>query len=144
MKKTQIGWMIIAVLLAINIFIIYQHPKLIAIVLITAISFIILLLFFNLTIIVNNTEVKYSFGVGLIRGSFRIKDIESCKQVSYFPLGWGIRYRPGVVLYNVSGNKAIELSVKGKKRKVWIGTDQPALISEYINKILLSSSKNRD
>jgi hypothetical protein len=94
---------------------------------------LILVLFYSLTITVDNEYVRFLFGIGLIKGKYRLEDIESCKSISYFPLGWGIRYRPGAILYNVSGNKAIELVIKGKTRKVWIGTNVPDELSEFIN-----------
>ena len=57
----------------------------------------------------------------------------ACKPISYISLGWGIRLRPGVILFNVSGNKAIELEIKNKKRKIWIGTNCPEEIADFIN-----------
>jgi hypothetical protein len=59
---------------------------------------------------------------------------------SYIPLGWGIRLKPGVILFNVSGTKAIELSIKGKKLKIWIGTDEPEELSDFINSKIQHSS----
>ena len=99
------------------------------------ICIIILLLFFRLSITIDNNWVKFSMGIGLISGKFPIKDILDCKAVDYLPLGWGIRFRPGKIIYNVSGNKAVELTVRGKNMKVWIGTDDPETLVRIIREI---------
>ncbi len=94
---------------------------------------IVLLLFYNLTITVDDHFVRFSFGIGIIRGKFALSEIEICRPKTYIALGWGIRLRPGVIIYNVSGNKAIELKIKGKKRYVWIGTNSPEELCGYIH-----------
>lgn len=138
MKHSQTGWIMIlgAMILA---FMAYgknvNHPTSM---LLSGLAVILLLLFYNLTIEVSQEFVRFSFGIGLIRKTIKLSDIEYCRPVSYFPLGWGIRFRPGAILYNVSGNKAIELSVRGKKRKIWIGTDQPDEMARFISNMLSS------
>ena len=134
MKKTQIGW---AFILIIGVILAYSFLKpsgFQSAYILQLILVVVLILFYRLTIEVDDEYVHYIFGIGLIKGKFKLKDIVECKSVSYLPLGWGVRYRPGVILYNVSGRKAIELVVKNKDRKVWIGTDNPEEIVEYIQK----------
>ena len=97
-------------------------------------------LFFKLTIQVTDNFVHFSIGIGLIHGKYKIEDIESCKPLNYVPFGWGIRIRPGAILFNVAGNKAVELSIKGKKRKVWLGTNKPDDLSAYIQSKLKSTN----
>jgi hypothetical protein len=133
MKRTQTGWVFIAVIPLIIITTQLIIPPSEMLLLPYIILALILVLFYSLTITVDNEYVRFLFGIGLIKGKYRLEDIESCKSISYFPLGWGIRYRPGAILYNVSGNKAIELVIKGKTRKVWIGTNVPDELSEFIN-----------
>ena len=133
MKKTQYGWIIFILIIIMLGVIIYQNQSLHSIVLVLTISLIVLLLFYKLTITVSNEYIKFAFGIGLINGKYQLRDIVQCQPVSYIPLGWGIRFRPGVILYNVSGNKAIELKIKNKNRKVWIGTNNPQEIADYIN-----------
>lgn len=133
MKKTQIGWIAFAILLFSAVYIFYKDREPLVITVISLISIIITLLTYKLTIIVTDNYVKFSLGIGLIKGKFSFKDIKSCKSLKYIPMGWGVRWRPGVILYNVFGNKAIELEIKGKKRKIWIGTQSPDELAEYIN-----------
>lgn len=101
---------------------------------------LILICFFKMTIKVDDDFVHVILGVGLIRWKYAISNIESCKSISYFALGWGIRFVADATLFNVSGNKAIELQIKGKNRKVWLGTDRPEELAEYINQ---QREKNR-
>ncbi|MBS2096721.1 hypothetical protein [Carboxylicivirga linearis] len=133
-RSVQIGWTIIFILLTLMTILGFTIPQN-SLWLVGAISVIILLLFFRLTITIDNNWVKFSMGIGLINGKFPIKDILDCKAVDYIPLGWGIRFRPGKIIYNVSGNKAVELTVRGKNMKVWIGTADPETLVRIIREI---------
>jgi len=62
-------------------------------------------------------HVIFSFGIGLIKVNYRLKEIKKYKPFSYIPMGWVDKIETGVILFNVSGNKTIELEIKGKKRK---------------------------
>jgi hypothetical protein len=138
MKRTQFGWVFLAVIIAILAFVSYQKQDTSTIIVLVAFSTILLFLFYKLTIKVTNEYVKFSLGIGLISGKYKLKSISHCKSLSYIPFGWGIRLRPGIILFNVSGTKAIELEIKNKNRKVWIGTNCPEEIADYIN-----SKKNK-
>lgn len=133
MKKTQIGWLIITIVGILDAFVLYQRRDYESNIILIIISLAIILLFFKLTIRVDGEYVRFSFGIGLICGKYRVADIEFCRSISYLPLGFGIRFRPGVILFNVSGTKAIELSLRGKSRKIWIGTNYPDEIIGFIN-----------
>jgi hypothetical protein len=144
MKKTQIGWLTIAIIGILNVFVLCQTRDFESIKILIIISLVVLLLLFKLTIRVDDEFVRFSFGIGLIRGKYRIVDIESCRPISYLPLGWGIRLRPGVILFNVSGTKAIELSIRGKSRKIWIGTNNPDEVASVVNDILKRKNEPKD
>ena len=141
MRHTQIGWVFIIIIIPLVLFMTFYQPDLQNLHLMWSIAFIILLLFFKLTISVDDKYVKFSFGIGIIRGKFLLADIESCTAKSYVSLGWGIRYRPGIVIYNVSGNKAIELIVRSKRNKIWLGTNKPEEFVKFINQRIDSLSK---
>jgi hypothetical protein len=132
MKKTQIGWVFIVVLPIVAIIIFMQDPEQTINWLVLLFFTFILLLFYKLTITIDDQHFRYSFGIGLIHGKYLLRDIEAFRKVTYFPLGWGIRFRPGVTLYNVSGNKAVELQIRNKSRRIWIGTDSPDEVVRYL------------
>lgn len=138
-KHTQFGYLI-ATLLIIGIILIlflmkfYGFDWIAFIVLIILV--ICLFLFSTLTISINNDILKISFGIGLIRKEFLLKDIESCRIVKnpwYY--GWGIRLTPYGWLYNVSGFYAVEIKLKTGER-YRIGTDAPYELEKVINGII--------
>jgi hypothetical protein len=139
MKKTQPGWVSAAIILLLDFLVIIGNRNKETIITMTIISVILLLIMGSLTLSVDNTFVRFSFGIGLIRGKYLLSDIIYCRPVSFVPMGFGIRLGPGSILYNVSGTKAIELSVRGKDRIIRIGTNFPEEFTEYIY-----NQKNKD
>jgi hypothetical protein len=144
MKRTQIGWLIVVIILLVDCLMLFQSRDIGAIKIALIISLIVLILFFRLTIVVDNEFVRFSFGIGLIRGKYKLSAIEYCRPINYFPFGFGIRFRPGVTLFNVSGTKAIELSMKGKSRKIWIGTNDPENVAATINDLINRKNEPKD
>lgn len=134
-KQTQFGYLIATLLIIGAILIlllmkIYGFDWIAFIVLIFLI--LCLLLFSTLTISINNDILEISFGIGLIRKKFLLKDIESCRIVKnpwYY--GWGIRLTPYGWLYNVSGLYAAEIVLKTGKR-YRIGTNAPNELEKAI------------
>lgn len=98
---------------------------------------ICLLIFYKLTITIDNTCIRFSMGTGLIAKKYLISDIQSCKSVSNNLIyGIGIRKIPKGWLYNVSGLKAIEIKFKNSKSVIRIGTDHPDEIAGIISKMI--------
>jgi len=96
-----------------------------------------LLIFYKLTIEIDDTHIGFILGTGLVKKNYALKDIESCRPVKNSALyGIGIRLIPEGWLYNVSGRFAIELTFKNKKSQIRIGTDKPEEVAEAINKLL--------
>lgn len=91
-----------------------------------------LVLFHSLTVLVSSSEIKVSFGIGLIRKRFRIDTVRSvCAVRNRWYYGWGIRKIPGGWMYNVSGFDGVEIQT-GEGRYFRIGTDEPAALLEAI------------
>jgi len=102
------------------------------------IMIICLLIFYKLTIYIDNANLRFKLGIGLISKKYLISDIKSCKPVRNNPLsGIGIRKIPGGWLYNVSGLNAIELTFKNQKSIVRVGTNQPDDIAEVISRMII-------
>ena len=144
-KYTQIGKFSLAVLLPIFILLIIMliitgiNDVVPAMILIfVVVTFLVcLLIFYKLTIDIDETHVAFSLGIGLVKKKYALKDIEDCRPVKNNILyGIGIRLTANGWLYNVSGLYAIELTFKNKKFKVRIGTDKPEEVAETINKLL--------
>jgi hypothetical protein len=140
MKKTQIGWIVLAAAAVAIGITVFQKVNTITLVYICVGMALLVILFGTLTVTVTDEHVKFSFGIGIIRGKYEIKEITSCRMTSYIPMGWGIRFRPGVTLFNVSGYKAFEIKRKGK-RDIWIGTNCPEEFIIFINKKMDSLKK---
>lgn len=132
MKKTQFGWVVVIISLVVEGLIVYQKANEVTIP-VTILLALMVILFGTLTLSVDDEYVRFYFGIGLFHAKYKISDIVICWPISYFAMGWGIRFRPGVILFNVSGNKAIKLRVKGKNREIWIGTNYPDEFAAFIN-----------
>ena len=135
-KHTQIGWVTLAV--CVGIIILFQllpaphAPRGILLSVITLVALSIVALMGSLGVEVDEALVRIKFGVGLIRKSFRLEEIESCRPVrNRWWWGWGVRLIPGGWLYNVSGLDAVELVMKNGKI-FRIGTDEPRVLTEFI------------
>ena len=100
---------------------------------------ICILIFYKLTIFIDDSHISFKLGIGLIGKEYALTNIEYCKAVKNSAwYGIGIRLTPEGWLYNVSGLYAIELGLRNKK-KIRIGTDNPEAITQIINKLINKS-----
>lgn len=82
-------------------------------------------LFSKLTIAIEDGMLRASFGPGLIRKKVRLAEIASVRPIPVrWWYGWGIRITPHGWLYNVSGWKAVEITLRSGRR-FCLGTDEP-------------------
>ncbi len=131
MKLTQNGWVVIVVtaLLALAVRLALTGPAQI----VTAVILLALAsLVYKMTILIDEFRVKFSMGIGIIGDEVAISDIESC-QVFDGTIGWGIRNNSRVVIYNINSKRAVELAVKGRRKKILIGCDNPEDLVEAIH-----------
>lgn len=72
-------------------------------------------MFSSLTVQVTEDELRFYFGPGFWEQSILVDHIQSTEIVQN-PLyyGWGIRYTFPGWLYNVSGQRAVELEIEGE------------------------------
>lgn len=109
-------------------------------VLINIILVLTYLLLYGLTTTVTPERLTVSFGIGLIRKTIALSSIKTITVVTnswYY--GWGLRFIPNGMMYNISGFKAIELSLTDSGRVVRIGSRQPEKLKEEIEKRLRRS-----
>jgi len=98
----------------------------------------ITLLFYKLTIIICNEKFTISFGIGLIKKSIALinidyQSIEEIKIPWYY--GIGLRITPYGILFNTKFGKALKLKSKDQKKSILVGTDN----FEEIKKVLLEN-----
>ena len=105
-------------------------------------AFIVLLLllvaltFYKLTITIDHEKIEAKFGVGLLKRSLKIKDInyDSIENIKVPALyGIGIRLTPHGWLYNVSIGNAIK--IKSNNKTFFVGTEDFKTIHSILQKL---------
>jgi hypothetical protein len=143
-QKTQFGKItaisLVSALLIIGYFGVYysNFPSLLLVALVLfGILLLSLILFYKLTVIVDDHNIQIIFGIGLIKKRFNLKDINSCRSVkNRWYYGLGIRLTPHGWLYSVSGLRAVEILMKdGKKYR--IGTNDPEGLLKSVQHYLI-------
>ncbi|MBN2087990.1 hypothetical protein JW964_00165 [candidate division KSB1 bacterium] len=135
-KHTQSGWVIIfsvgntsLILLLLAFFLQMSIIGWIAIFLLVLTLFI----FGSLTIEVTSEKLKWYFGIGLVRKSIFLQEIQTVSIIkNSWYYGWGIRLTPHGWLYNVSGTRGVEIELKSGK-KFRLGSDEPEKLAQVID-----------
>lgn len=142
-QHTQIGYLIIGVLVFILttfVLIFIYMDDIMHLVPIMSIIILVLFMFVSLNITLDNNYLRLKFGIGLIQKKFLLKDIisvEKTKSKLYY--GWGIKYFwPYTWIYSVSGFDAVQLEVSDGNTYI-IGTDEPEKLERTL---LLKINKN--
>lgn len=96
----------------------------------------VLLLFYKLTIIITREKIEAKLGIGLIKKTMFIKNInyntiEEIKMPAIY--GIGIRLTPHGWLYNVKFGNAIK--IKSDKKTFLVGTEDFKTIQDILKKI---------
>ena len=136
-KHTQIGYLIIFVLVAVALLygsILLQTGFDFGILAIMFFILLILASFTSLKVIIDENYLRIKFGYGIYQKRFLLKEIISAKTVkNHWYYGWGIRvwFWPYMLIYNVSGFDAVEIKMKNGK-KYRIGTDEPKKLEHAI------------
>jgi len=90
-------------------------------------------LFYGLTVVGTSDTLTLRFGPGLVKKTFKIKDISSIRPIKTSVLnGWGVRLMvDGTWLFNVSGFKAVKLTMLNG-RSYAVGTDEPEKLVAFL------------
>lgn len=92
---------------------------------ISVLFLIAIVVFYKLTIKIEDETLCASFGVGLIRKKLPVSDIAGWEPIRIrWWYGWGIYLTPDGWLYNVGGWEAVEITLRNNK-KFALGTDDP-------------------
>lgn len=144
-KEFTFGWIVFIVVIPLQLlnsyFYFYQTgsrpilPE--AFITLTLFNAIILILFYGLTTHIKQNQIVLSFGIGLIHKRIHLKRIKSVEVVrSPWYFGWGIRFIPHGMLYNINGTHGVELRFHDTKRVIRIGTPNPERLKSEIKKRL--------
>lgn len=146
-RHTQVGWQVYGIAIPLTLALMYglriQDPRVFGlVVVIVAAAFA---LFGWLTVDIDTRRVLIKFGIGLITRRIPLDTIRGFAPVrNPWYYGWGIRFTPHGILYNVSGFQAVELLLDDGRR-VRVGTDEPdALVRALQGATTVTSSKSID
>ena len=120
-KQTEIGYSLIIILLVISAFIIFSPELADLKIIILSINLLVTLLFFSLTIVIDEQTLRWYFGFGIIS-----KDVELSQivQTSVYKTKWyqgiGIRMLNDGWLYNASVGQAIKITLTDGKN-IYLG-----------------------
>ena len=138
-KHTQIGYLLIValgagvVMIGNLAFVTKFNP---GVLLLLAFMILCLVAFATLTVEVTDQVITLRFGMGLIRKSFLLQDVQAYRAVKnpwYY--AWGIHVIPGGWIFNVSGWESIELQMQNGK-KYRIGTDDVNGLANAIKELI--------
>lgn len=142
-RKSQIGWLLIGFFSVVTLFIVLAYLNqwgskpisATAFLVVLLIQIFVLLLFYKLTILVNQSTIKIRYGIGLIRITIKIEkllEVESIKTPWYY--GLGIRITPKGMLYNIQGLNALKLVYqnRGNDKTLMLGTQEPEVLKRYL------------
>jgi hypothetical protein len=100
-----------------------------------------MLMFFSLTVSIDNEFIRVVFGPYAFFKKFALTDITACKPVKNSGWdSWGIHMCGSGYLYNIAGYDAVEITMKSGKQNR-IGTDEPQQLAEAIQNIISRISK---
>ena len=98
-------------------------------------------LFSSLTVEVTHEELRFHFGPGFWRKRLALNEVTAATptQNSWWE-GWGIRFTPRGMLYNVSGTNAVEITLRSGQR-FRIGTDEPEALVQALRTAIASGER---
>jgi hypothetical protein len=145
-RHTQIGiWTLLILLLggvlAVSIAVSKYADGQTAIALVTiTLFFLVLALFYALTVDISAGKISFWFGIGVIRKSYLFHEIQSTTVVTspWYYL-WGVKSIPDGWLYAIGPGPALELVLKSGK-KIRVGTDEPQKLKQAFDEARASYS----
>lgn len=110
-------------------------------VLVVGLALLLLLSFYAATVEVTAGELRYRFGVGLIRRSYPLAEIKSAQAVTnpWYYL-WGVKSIPGGWLYAVAPGSAVEITLEDGK-VIRLGTDRPQALKHALDEAMAAGQQ---
>ncbi len=132
-KQTEINYSLIIILLVISAFIILSPELADLKIIILSINLLITLLFFSLTIVIDEQTLRWYFGFGIISKSVELSQIAdtSAYQTKWYQ-GIGIRMLSDGWLYNASVGKAVKITLTDGKN-IYLGCKNVEALQKALN-----------
>lgn len=90
-------------------------------------------MFYSSTIEISEEKLKFWFGIGIVRKTFVLSEIQSSKEVDipwyYF---WGVKSIPGGWLWSIAPGTGVEIVLKNGSL-VLLGTNQPEKLKQAVD-----------
>ncbi len=145
-RKSQVGWILIVIMPLVCIFMALSYVYELgsnplpfsAMIILIAVFLFIMLIFFNLTIFIQDRTIHAKYGIGLIHIKIRVDELHEASIVKTpWWYGWGIRVTPQGMLYNIYGKQAVKIKYtgKGKTKTVMLGSAEPEKLLEKVNQL---------
>jgi len=120
-KQTEINYSLIIILLVISTFIIFSPELADLKIIILSINLLVTLLFFSLTIVIDEQKLRWYFGFGIISKDVELSQIvETSAYKTKWYQGIGIRMLSDGWLYNASVGQAIKITLADRKN-IYLG-----------------------
>jgi hypothetical protein len=142
-RHTQVGYLTLIVILVAALGIVASLPDNVRPVTlgVAGLMVTVAVLFSSLTVEVSEGELRFHFGPGFWRKRIALGAVTAATptQNSWWE-GWGIRFTPRGMLYNVSGTNAVEIELRSGQR-FRIGTDEPEALVQAIRTAMSSAHR---
>ena len=131
-KQTELNYSLIIILLVISAFIIFS-PELAGLkIIILSINLLVALLFFSLTIVIDERKLRWYFGFGIISKDVELSQIA---QTSAYKTKWyqgiGIRMLSDGWLYNASVGQAVKITLTDGKN-IYLGCKDAGALQQAL------------
>lgn len=132
-KQTELNYSLIIILLVISAFIIFS-PELAGLkIIILSINLLVALLFFSLTIVIDEQKLRWYFGFGIISKDVELSQIaETSAYKTKWYQGIGIRMLNDGWLYNASVGQAVKITLADGKN-IYLGCKDAGALQQALN-----------
>ena len=132
-KQTEINYTLIIILLVISAFIIFSPELANLKLIIISINLLIAVLFFSLTIVIDEQKLRWYFGFGIISKQVELSQIaDTSEYQTKWYQGIGIRMLSDGWLYNASVGKAVKITLTDGKN-IYLGCKDFEALQQSLN-----------
>ena len=131
-KQTEINYSLIVILLVISTFIIFSPELADLKIIILSINLLVTLLFFSLTIVIDEQKLRWYFGFGIISKDVELSQIaETSAYKTKWYQGIGIRMLSDGWLYNASVGQAVKITLADGKN-IYLGCKDAGALQQAL------------